>query len=155
MRSTLVICSAASLVLISVFMAESFKKTNVREVSEVESSAAMATADPSIVPQATQVIANLVFMVFPYCSPVFNDPAKITFGPFVDVHMPHSSWACWLVGSLINTCLGRQPPGAGPTHDPTQFGRRVGYACHRTDVSVIPPGRTGTRRRISAMRSSF
>src|SRR5450755_3084948 len=69
--------------------------------------------------------------------------------------MPHTSWPCWLVGSLINTCLGRQPPGAAPAHDPTQFGRRVGYACHRTDVSVVPPGRTRARRRISAMRSSL
>jgi hypothetical protein len=48
-------------------MAESFTKTNACEVSEVESSAAMATADPSNAPQATQVIANRVFMVFPYC----------------------------------------------------------------------------------------
>src|ERR1019366_5119074 len=67
MNALQVICSAASLVLISVVMAESFTKTNACEVSEVESSAAMATADPSNAPQATQFIANRVFMVFPYC----------------------------------------------------------------------------------------
>jgi hypothetical protein len=64
MRSKLVKCSAANLVLTSVVMADSL--TYVTALAVSESSAAIATADPSNVPTATQVMANLVFMIFPY-----------------------------------------------------------------------------------------
>jgi hypothetical protein len=47
-------------------MAESFTYTIARALSEVESSAAMAAAEPSSVAQTRQVIADFIFMIFPY-----------------------------------------------------------------------------------------
>src|ERR1700730_9532435 len=66
MRPTLVICSAASLVLIAVVMAESFTNAAACERSVSESSPAQVTPDPSNVPKTRQVVTNVVFMSFPW-----------------------------------------------------------------------------------------
>jgi hypothetical protein len=65
MRPKLVRWSAASLVLIFVVMAESFTNTTVLVPTALVSSPAMAAADPSSAPNATQAIANFVFIMSP------------------------------------------------------------------------------------------
>src|SRR5579863_310154 len=65
MRPKLVMCSAASLVLTAVVMAESFTKVTGCERSVSESWATTTAAGASNVPKSTQLIANVDFMFVP------------------------------------------------------------------------------------------
>src|ERR1700682_2778110 len=82
MRPRLVMCSAASLVLIFVVIAESFTKAFGCERSVSESCATTSTGAPSNVPNSTQALANVVFMFFPRFVNRRDCPARCHDSPF-------------------------------------------------------------------------
>src|ERR1700680_4769422 len=133
MRPKLVMCSAASLVLIFVVIAESFTNAVGCERSAAESWATTTTGGPSNVPKSTQVVANVVFMFFTSFVNRADCPARCHYSPFAIAPSPKEEHA------RASACL------ADPTerltgqrlHSPPALERRRQRARIRCDACPL------------------